>query len=234
FFRFGIPLVFKRTDRLFSTEADALGFLNRVAPHLPIPKLIDTFQLDGASYAIITKIPGKTLIEQPDLDENVFATVKDEILGVIDELWRIPQPPNLSGKVMVSASGHGLPHPGVFYEHIGGSYESTLELYKTMSMALTTYPPDVLNPILEDRVVWQPVDLAMQNVLIQDGHLSGIIDWEDAGWLPRHWLLHRLRCPRPGCTGLWARYWILTHKFDPATEAAYSASLTQGLLMYSI
>ena len=68
--------MFKRTDRLFSTEADALGFLNRVAPRLPIPKLIDSFQLDGASYAIFTKIAGTTLLELPDLDPDVFAAIR--------------------------------------------------------------------------------------------------------------------------------------------------------------
>ena len=234
FFRFGIPLVFKRTDRLFSTEADALGFLNRVAPRLPIPKLIDSFQLDGASYAIFTKIAGTTLLELPDLDPDVFAAIKDDILNVLDELWRIPQPPDLAGKVMISASGDGLPHPVLFYEHIGGPFDDTLQLYNSMSISLPSYPLDTLKPILEDKVVWQPTDLAMQNVLVQNGHLSGIIDWEDAGWLPRHWLLHRLRRPRPGCEGMWARYWVFTHKFDSAVETAYSTSLTAGLLQYPI
>ncbi|KAM5537377.1 hypothetical protein V8D89_008896 [Ganoderma adspersum] len=234
FFRFGIPLVFKRTDRLFSTEADALGFLNRVAPHLPIPKLVDSFQLDGVSYAILTKIPGTTLLELPDLDPDVFAAIKDDILNVLDELWRIPQPPDLAGKVMISASGDGLPHPVLFYEHIGGPFDDTLQLYNSMSISLPSYPLDALKPILEDKVVWQPTDLAMQNVLVQNGRLSGIIDWEDAGWLPKHWLLHRLRRPRPGCEGMWARYWVFTHKFDSAVETAYRTSLTVGLLQYPI
>lgn len=238
FFRFGIPLVFKCTERLYSTEADALEFLNRVVPHLPIPKLVDSFQLDDASYCVMTKLPGDTLMEmaQPpnDIDPDLFAIVKDEILSVINDLWRIPQPPELAEKVMVSASGGGLPHPGGFYEEMGGPYDSTRELYTSLSLGLEVIPPAVLEPIFADQIVWQPADLALQNVLVHNGHLSGIIDWEDAGWFPRHWLLHRLRNLSPTCRGLWARYWNLTHKFDPAVEEAYRASKTPGVVYFPI
>ncbi|GJJ11007.1 hypothetical protein Clacol_005236 [Clathrus columnatus] len=30
-------------------------------------------------------------------------------------------------------------------------------------------------------------DLYCHNILVKDGHLSGIVDWECAGWLPEYW-----------------------------------------------
>lgn len=72
----------------------------------------------------------------------------------------------------------------------------------------------------------------MRNVMIQNGRVSGVIDWEDSGWLPRHWILHNLRLPREGCEGAWARYWLFTHKFAPEVEEAYTASKTDGVLTY--
>ena len=30
-------------------------------------------------------------------------------------------------------------------------------------------------------------DLHFTNILIKDGHISGIIDWPDAGWYPDYW-----------------------------------------------
>ncbi|KAG6819906.1 hypothetical protein H0H93_007543 [Arthromyces matolae] len=36
-------------------------------------------------------------------------------------------------------------------------------------------------------VVFAHGDLYFHNILVKDGHLSGIIDWECAGWLPEYW-----------------------------------------------
>lgn len=30
-------------------------------------------------------------------------------------------------------------------------------------------------------------DLLPHNIMVSDGHISGVIDWECAGWLPEHW-----------------------------------------------
>ncbi|KAI0077299.1 hypothetical protein K474DRAFT_1106919 [Panus rudis PR-1116 ss-1] len=234
FFRWGIPLVLKQTSRTISTEADALRFLNREVPHLPIPKLIDTFQLDGSTYTVMTKLPGQRLDDLPDMDPDDFSRLISDILYILDELCNIPQPSTLSGKVMASASGHGLPHPVGGYEGIGGPYNSIYELYQSMVLDLTMHSPETLRPILEDRVVWIPTDLAKQNILIQNGKLSGIVDWQDAGWLPRHWLLHRLRTPRLGCSGQWVRYWLFEHKFERQIEAAYEASRVKDMLEWRI
>jgi hypothetical protein len=27
----------------------------------------------------------------------------------------------------------------------------------------------------------------MRNILVQDGRISGIVDWENAGWYPEYW-----------------------------------------------
>lgn len=93
--------------------------------------------------------------------------------------------------------------------------------------------PEFLKPILEDPVVYVHGDLAMQNVLVHNGRVSGIIDWEDSGWFPRHWMVHKLRTPRPGCEGFWLRYWIF-HRFDPVMEDAYDTGLCEDMLLYRI
>ena len=236
FFRFGIPLVLKRSERIESTEADALRFLNGVVPHLPIPKLLDSFQLDGQTYTLMTKLRGEPIRYAPELSPDELISVTANVAAVVDELWRIRQPSSLNGQIMVSASGHGLPHPAFFYERLNEPFKSMYELYRSLTVYndIDTHPPEVLDPILEDEIVWVHSDLTMRNVLVEDGRFTGIIDWEDAGWLPRHWLLHKLRHPSPVCQGSWGRYWTFTHRFEPAVEAAYRASLTKDLLSFYI
>ncbi|KAI0084641.1 hypothetical protein BDY19DRAFT_522969 [Irpex rosettiformis] len=185
----------------------------------------------------MTKLPGRNLAQlenQDHISDKAMDTIVSDVLAIIEELWRIPQPAELGGQVMVSASGHGLPHPVSFHRSLGGPYPSTIDCYKTMVMDMSSLPPGHFKPIIADRISWVHWDLTMRNVLIDNGRVSGIIDWEDAGWLPRHWLIHSLRSPRPGCQGAWARYWYFAHRFQPETEEAYTASCANGVLTYPL
>lgn len=45
-------------------------------------------------------------------------------------------------------------------------------------------------------------DLKPSNIVIRDGHISGIIDWGLAGWYPDYWEYNsatRITAPRPDC-----------------------------------
>lgn len=237
FFRFGIPLVLKRSNRTVSTEADALRFLNEAVPHLPIPKLLDSFHLNGATYTLMSRLPGRDLAQidrEEQLSPEHMKAVASDILMILDELWQIPQPSKLAGQVMVSAGGHGLPHPVSFHQSLGGPYSSTMECYETMVMEPLSLPLGHFRPIVADKISWVHPDLTMRNVLVHNGRVSGIVDWEDAGWLPRHWLIHTLRSPRPGCQGAWARYWCFSHLFQQEVEDAYLASCADGVLTYPL
>jgi thiamine kinase-like enzyme len=37
------------------------------------------------------------------------------------------------------------------------------------------------------RLVFTHADLADRNILVQDGRITGILDWEWAGFYPEHW-----------------------------------------------
>ncbi|KAI0316567.1 kinase-like domain-containing protein [Amylostereum chailletii] len=237
FFRFGIPYVLKRTPRTVSTEADALRYLNRVAPHLPIPKLIDSFKVDGATYTLMTQLPGRRLLDVAELEPSELITVTQDILSILNELWRLPQPSSCAGQVMMSASGHGLPHPATLYEALGGPYASTVECYNSMIMqksGMAAHPPEMSKALADDPVVWVHTDLRMQNILVENGRVTGVVDWEDAGWLPKHWQLHSLRLPCWGAQGAWVRFWINDFVFDEITEVAYRTSLAPGVLLYPL
>lgn len=236
-FRFGIPLVMKVTHRTISTEADALRYLNQVAPRLPIPKLISSFELDGKVYTIMTKLRGHRLLDKwPQLStKQCTDVIVKEVTTILYQLWDVSQPSDIKGKVMMSASGDGLPHPRTLRESLGGPYSSTLECYDSMSdTKMSNVSPHISTALTQDPIVWVHTDLRMQNILVDDeGHVTGIVDWEDSGWLPRHWQLHILRRPQWGCMGAWVVYWQSEFRCDDVTEKAYDASL-DGVLVYPL
>ena len=37
------------------------------------------------------------------------------------------------------------------------------------------------------RIVFSHGDLRPANIIVKDGHITGIIDWELGGWYPEYW-----------------------------------------------
>ena len=62
--------------------------------------------------------------------------------------------------------------------------------------------------------------LRSRNILAKDGRLSGIIVWENSGWLPRRWQLYVMRRSSPNTRGKLAK--IIHDKKSPdESEAAF-------------
>lgn len=48
--------------------------------------------------------------------------------------------------------------------------------------------------------------ISPQNILVENGHISGIIDWEQAGWYPEYWEYVKAMW---GSIGTWSTVWPL-------------------------
>jgi hypothetical protein len=231
-FRFGIPWIAKITWRTTSTEADALRFLHASGLDLPIPRLIWSFAHGESTFTIMQRIEGDNLcIMRYSLDEQARQNVLAEIQVVLDKLSTLTPPVALRGKVMSSSSGHGLPDSVQFFDTRCGPFDSKLECWSYMSNCFCMdefyemTDVDTRRTMEDDPIVYVHPDLRMYNVIIKDGHISAIIDWQDSGWLPSSWQVHTLRWPTSaGCSGWWFLYWRDQHTFSPEAEAAYKAS----------
>lgn len=88
--------------------------------------------------------------------------------------------------------------------------------------AMSPHFGDVIATLKADPMVFAHTDLTMPNVLVaNDGHLSGIIDWENTGWLPmaEQWSCLRKRAcySRKAYSKGWAELDV-----GDATRRAYS------------
>ncbi|KAF9072299.1 kinase-like protein [Rhodocollybia butyracea] len=239
FFRFGIPLVMKCTRRTFSTEAHALVFLGSTGLKLPIPHLLDSVELDGNTYTVMTLMKGVPLFDATLHNNlgNPEHPIPIKYDAIATALWTLEQPLKDKGKVMLSASGHGLPDPIQFFEHYMNPQPSVLELYYhitrhldeegrpqwTTKHLLQAYP-EPMQAVLDDEVAWVHADLKMHNVMIDPttGEFVGILDWEDSGWRPRHWQVLCLRWYGRAQQGCFANC-FRRMRFPDKTEKAYDA-----------
>ncbi|KAF8078131.1 kinase-like domain-containing protein, partial [Lyophyllum atratum] len=199
-FRFGLPFVLKATHRIQSTEADALSYLNTQfqGPHrLPIPRLYDSLVTDNCTYTLMSRIPGDTLLSvHRDMTDAELDVICHEVEDVMRRVWSLQQPAHFERRVCISASGHGILTVESHYESLAGPYRSSTEYYhintgvwKDVDHFLTTVTPlspygDPRDVFEADPLVFTHTDLRMYNVMVKDGHLTGIIDWELSAWLP--------------------------------------------------
>jgi aminoglycoside phosphotransferase (APT) family kinase protein len=239
YFKFGIPLVLKRSARTISTEADALRFLNNCGLDLPVPCILDSIVVGGQTFTLMTRIPGELLIDKFEaLSDSQLNIIIQDVFAVLRSLWTLRQPTQDSGKVMLSASDHGLPSPAQLFDDLEGPYDSILDCYVHMSSHLVGSKeelqqlyPAASQALVTDAIVYVHADLRSHNILVKDGRLSGIIDWENSGWLPRHWQLHVLRRSCPSTRGN-LRKLINDMRGPDESEAAYKES--KSLLRYHL
>ncbi|KAI0772390.1 kinase-like protein [Trametes elegans] len=66
----------------------------------------------------------------------------------------------------------------------------------------------------QHRVLFTHADLAARNILIKDGRLAGIIDWEFSGWYPEYWELVAMENQMRGET-LAYQFWDTVQLFGP-------------------
>jgi Phosphotransferase enzyme family len=238
YFIFGIPLVLKYSTGTVSGEADALRFLNNCDLDLPIPRIVDSFVVGQYAYILMTKIEGDMLVHKLEtMSDEQLRVIVEDLFTVLRKLWTLQQPKQDVGKVMLSASGRGMPSPVLLFADSEGPFDSILEFYVYMSRHLfdsveefKELYPNASQTIMSDNIVYVHADLRSHNILVKDGRLSGIVDWENSGWLPLHWQLHVIRRACPSTRGRFRK--LLDNTKGPSeSEAAFEAC--KPLLHYS-
>ena len=230
YFHNGIDLVMKCSKGVYNAEASALRFLNECGLQLPVPVLVDEIfvEEEGNSYTVMTRMPGERLSSQSELlkDLDAIRPVVEDIFCVLRKLWTLRQPTALAGKVMVSASGHGLPDPTDSFSSLAGPFNTILDCYHHIahSNSRDELYREAVQAVTADTVVYVHCDLRSHNILVKDGRLSGIVDWENSGWLPLHWQLQVVRYRCRSTQGL--LHYVLNErqKGIDESEAAYAAS----------
>jgi len=192
---FDDELILKTGSRVSRSEEIALRLVKNHTG-VPVPEVYSSHYFEDKGHLCMSYIPGKPLHESWDrLDNGTKERLCHEIWATVEKLRQIPKPKELQHLFLCLADGSNsqdvlvadLPEPQRllddqavrnriyerYYEFCGRKYEKEL--------------PDML-PRAEASVFTHG-DIAPRNIMFdwETQQITGVIDWECAGWYPEYW-----------------------------------------------
>ncbi|KAF2677762.1 hypothetical protein K458DRAFT_349534 [Lentithecium fluviatile CBS 122367] len=196
---FGLVLKWSDGTRL---EEVAATLIARSAG-FPVPKIVSYGEHPDAPHApvsiLMTRIPGKDLGDPglyegmtDDERESIFAELqcilqimrkwfhpwgKEQICSVLGTAVRSVRIPSHAVEPCESESE--------FNDHLFSSISS--HSFETREMFEETVEIAARLRKMRHPIVFTHGDLKHHNIMVLDGHISGFLDWESAGWYPDYW-----------------------------------------------
>ncbi|KAJ5931074.1 hypothetical protein N7466_006567 [Penicillium verhagenii] len=170
-------------------EAPNIRFLSEKTS-IPIPELVETWEEDGLSFSITRRIPGKNLDEAwPTLSDEEKERIAKQTADYLGQLR------GLQSTRMESVGGEPLFCNFLFGGDHGVGYgplSSDDELWDQLALSLTHVPEEIRLKLRERMPTAAPYtfthsDLTTVNIMVDNGNLTGIIDWENSGFFPVWW-----------------------------------------------
>ncbi|EPS43124.1 hypothetical protein H072_2871 [Dactylellina haptotyla CBS 200.50] len=181
-------------------EADTIDFI-RENTQIPVPKIhavythgpFDRPEFDAIdeydTYIFMDYIEGETLEKMwPNFDEKDKVGIMDELKGHLEELR------NMEGTYVGSLENGPVLDQILEYQPNKGPFTSVTEFHETLIDAYAKVYKGDVKPYLrgmlstrEHTIVFTHADFRPANIMVKDGHVVGIIDWEMSGWYPEWW-----------------------------------------------
>ena len=210
-------LLLKSTDG--TREEEALATTTARAMGLPVPRCLSYgYHGDGFPGSILmTRIPGVTLDTVMDtLSESELSTIAIELENIIRHMRSFASPYGNSVCGIDGGSVRSHRVSGRLIEASPDIQSFHRELLVPASIKWWEGKEDKFREhvanydkmfTLPHNIVFTHGDLMHHNIMVQDGHITGIIDWEAAGWLPEYWeFTTALRGPKMYEEPPWRRF----------------------------
>lgn len=158
---------------------------------IPVPDIIDAYGQDGKNYIIMEYMQGVLLSEVWESMSSVDKSmITEELKDYISQMRQLCAP---EGVLIGSVTGGPAVDRRQFGSATGGPFRSEEEFNEWQLAQL--YPEIPLSQRemyaavhrSDHRIVFTHGDLAFHNIIVHEGHIQAIIDWEYSGWYPEHW-----------------------------------------------
>ncbi|OAA78873.1 Protein kinase-like domain protein [Akanthomyces lecanii RCEF 1005] len=182
--------VVKSGAEIRPAEAAALRFASGAG--IPAPLLHDVFTDNGIVAIRMEYVPGQTLDKLwPSMSLGQKRNIADQLHQILKQMRELEPPPNYIG----CCDGTGIRDTRVRFTYYGPVCNDEVQFNEYLESTLFRQISSMLRTSLRGqlrtghRIVFTHGDLAPRNIVVQDGRISGIVDWEESGWYPEYWEL---------------------------------------------
>ncbi|OQE17573.1 hypothetical protein PENSTE_c020G03124 [Penicillium steckii] len=176
-----------KSGSLRTQEAKTLRFIAENTS-IPVPKVHHVHYENEKVVAIVMDyIPGKPLEEAWDnLDSHQKLSIANELHSYMKQLR------DLKGDY-IGAIDRGQAIIGNIASIEGGPFDTEQQFNEFILGDIVRAAPDLLKHYAKSalmdnhEIVFTHSDFAPRNILVDEGRVTAIIDWEYAGWYPEHW-----------------------------------------------
>ena len=190
--------LFLKSGHRGSSQNEVMSLI-LVAMHtsIPSPKVLDYVSTNsGESYLLMTGVPGEQVGRLfDDMTPEQHQQFIFDLQNCIKELRQITNPHNF---LICNALGGACNdirllcggNPGPFSSE--AAFNDFLLDISQVSHRTEGFA-DVISRLRSTKhmVYFTHADLGPTNILVNNGRLSGIVDWEMAGWYPEYWELSK-------------------------------------------
>ncbi|GAM90394.1 hypothetical protein ANO11243_084370 [Dothideomycetidae sp. 11243] len=191
-------------------EAQTMHYLDQHTA-IPVPKVFWAFTFRGKTYTVTSEVKGHRLCEGwLDRSQESKDAIISQLREMLTELRALPHPPGIGVASITGGSVFDSCNVG---DSISGPFKDVKGFYKMLMGGndLDHHWPDYwddLNTLSEFYrqadydLVFTHGDLSMYNIMALGDQITGIIDWETAGWYPSFWEYTKAKNVNP-----FTRYW---------------------------
>jgi aminoglycoside phosphotransferase (APT) family kinase protein len=184
--RLPFGLMVKRCIRAPRNEPNALRAVEKHT-NIPAPRVVDVYDYQGSTFLVMTRLCGQQLgdvLHLMSYDER--DRLADDLKNYVNQLRKIP---NNTAYVFGDTLG------GPFIDHripdrTGGPFNSEADFYNHLTSHLECTAAEAVGDLelrYNHRSFFTHSDFHHSNLLVECGRLSGIVDWECAGFKPEYW-----------------------------------------------
>jgi aminoglycoside phosphotransferase len=175
------------------SEAATMQF---IAKHtsIPVPRMYCAFAHQTRTYIVMERLPGQPVgAGWFNRSEENKAKLLEQLKEMVKGMRRITP---LADVGIASVDGGLLYDPRLpGTSNCFGPFESISEFHKHLRGGLEAHPEH--KPEISELISWQDIhksplvfthgDLSSLNILASGDKITGIVDWETAGWYPSYW-----------------------------------------------
>ncbi|PSN60500.1 kinase-like protein [Corynespora cassiicola Philippines] len=176
--------IVKTGRRIHLTEGATMRYLAEKTT-IPVPKVYCSFLHKNRAYIVMERIQGEELPKAwKSLSEESVEKILSQLKRILQELRSLTPPPGTGVESCVGGS--------LYDSYI--SWKSTRDLNPgdLEDREKNQDWHDLQEMMSQQDGPWSPPtfthgDLNPFNILVRDGKVVGIVDWEFSGWYPHYW-----------------------------------------------